>query len=50
MSPSRSCQIICDKHRTETAIRAQSKAVSSLNHPNICTLYDIGQQDGVHFI
>jgi len=24
--------------------------VSSLNHPHICTLYDIGQQDGIDFL
>ena len=28
----------------------EAKAVSSLNHPHICTLYDIGRQDGVDFI
>jgi len=28
----------------------EAKVVSSLNHPNICTLHDVGQQDGVHFI
>ena len=28
----------------------EAKAVSSLNHPNICTLYDIGHQDGVDFL
>ena len=28
----------------------EAKAISSLNHPHICTLYDVGRQDGVDFI
>ncbi len=28
----------------------EARAVSSLNHPHICTLYDIGHQDGVDFL
>src|SRR5450755_4735020 len=28
----------------------EAKVISSLNHPHICTLYDIGRQDGVDFI
>jgi eukaryotic-like serine/threonine-protein kinase len=28
----------------------EAKAISSLNHPHICVLYDIGRQDGVDFI
>lgn len=28
----------------------EAKAVSSLNHPHICALYDVGRQEGVDFI
>ena len=28
----------------------EAKAVSSLNHPHICTLHDIGEHDGVDFL
>ena len=28
----------------------EAKAISSLNHPHICILHDIGQQDGIDFL
>src|ERR1035438_41735 len=28
----------------------EAKVISNLNHPHICTLYDIGRQDGMDFI
>ena len=46
---------ILPHHLSDDATRRQrfereAKVVSSLNHPHICTLHDVGRQDGVDFI
>ena len=41
---------LADDPQRRERFEREARAVSSLNHPHICTLHDVGEQDGVHYL
>src|SRR5438874_12977676 len=41
---------LCSDHQAMLRFQREAQAASSLNHPNICTIYDIGEEDNLGFI
>jgi serine/threonine protein kinase/Tol biopolymer transport system component len=41
---------LSDNPELKQRFEREAKAISSLNHPNICTLHDVGSQNGVDFL
>jgi len=41
--------LAADADRVQRFVR-EAKAASALNHPNVATIYDVGESDGIHFI
>src|SRR5271167_1025341 len=43
-------QGVADTPEVRQRFEREARAVSSLSHPHICALYDIGQQDGIEYL
>jgi serine/threonine protein kinase len=43
-------QHLTAKANVKQRFEREARAISSLQHPNICTLYDVGHQDGTDFL
>ena len=41
---------LADNPDLKQRFEREARAVSSLNHPHICTLFDVGEQDGTDFL
>jgi Tol biopolymer transport system component len=41
---------VAGREQLRERLAREAKAVSSLNHPHICALYDVGHQDGVDYL
>src|SRR6202163_3713487 len=41
---------LADSSELKERFEREARTIASLNHPHICTLYDIGHQDGIDFL
>jgi eukaryotic-like serine/threonine-protein kinase len=41
---------LCSSTEARPRFDREARAISALSHPNICHLYDVGQQDGISFL
>src|SRR6202140_643588 len=41
---------LADSPELKERLKREARTIASLNHPHICTLYDVGHQDGINFL
>src|ERR1700682_903297 len=41
---------LADRSELRERFEREARTIASLNHPHICVLYDIGQQDGIDYL
>src|SRR5262245_60110798 len=40
---------VADRPHRRRRFESEARAISSLHHPHICALFDVGEQDGIAF-
>ena len=41
---------LADRAELRERFEREARTIASLNHPHICTLYDVGHQDGIDYL